>query len=204
MAALPVEDAWMETALVSISLLSGTEAKFQSLTETIDIDRGEKDTEGKPMVSGGRVTSWKPEGDTTVTLEVYPLESGTDSGTTGKGFMDLLHPPADTSQPLRITNNRTRTKARMIILWTNGVATSASAITLAGESGRRMGFANGHIVSVKDSFTDGILKSTVVFKTSAFNKAGDVGQIIDESVDGSGVAVLPAIAAYTSVATPFA
>lgn len=204
MTQLQVEDAWMESCLVSISLLNGTEAKFQSLTETVDLDIGEKDTEGKPLVSGGRITVWKPEGDSSVTLECYPLEAGTDTGTTGKGFFDLLHPPADASQPLRITNNRTRTKARIVLLWTNGVATSASAITLAGESGMRIAMANGHITSVKESFTDGVLKATVVYKTSAFNKAGTVGQVIFESVDGSAANVLPAIAAYTSEATPFA
>lgn len=198
MTALAVEDAWMETCFVSISLLGGSEIPCHAYTETVDIDRGEKDTEGKPLVSGGRITSWKPEGDSSITLEAYFLESGN-----AKGVMDLLWPQTDASQPLRYTNNRARSKTRIALLWTNDTTcTTAVQATAANASARRIAMANGHIVSVKDSFTDGILKSTIVFKTSAFDKTGSVGQIIDESVDGT--STLPALAAYSSASTPFA
>ena len=79
MAADPIEDAWMEEALVAISIIDGSDVQFAALTETIDFDVGEKDIEGIPLVNGGRVTKWNPEGDTTVTLEAYPLQAGTDS-----------------------------------------------------------------------------------------------------------------------------
>jgi len=200
MTAVAVEDAWMESAFVSISLLNGSEMNSHAYIETIDFDRGEKDTEGKPLVSGGRLTAWKPEGDSSLTFEGYFLEAGN-----GKGLLDFLHQQTDNSQPLRFTNNRSRTKARVVVTWTNDPAcTTAVQTTATTYSGRRIALANGHFTSVKESFTDGILKTTFVFKTSAFDKTGAVGQVIDDSVDGSGSAVLPAIAAYTSATTPFA
>ncbi len=39
-----------------------------------------------PIVNGGRVDIWKPEGDSTITFEAYPLLAGA-----GGGFFDLLH-----------------------------------------------------------------------------------------------------------------
>ena len=37
---------------------------------------------GIPILNGGRVTKWTPEGDSSITFEAYPLEVGTDTGTT--------------------------------------------------------------------------------------------------------------------------
>jgi len=39
-------DAWQETCLVAISAQGGSDVAFQALTETVDIDNGEKDIEG--------------------------------------------------------------------------------------------------------------------------------------------------------------
>ena len=85
-----VNDAWMETCLIGISVIDGEEIQFDSITSTADFDIGEKDIEGKPLTSGGRVTIWKPEGDATITFEAYPLETGA-----GRGFFDLLHGNGD-------------------------------------------------------------------------------------------------------------
>ncbi len=81
-----VDDAWMEKCLVGISVIGGEEVQFDSITETADFDIGEKDIEGIPLVNGGRMTKWTPEGDSTITFEAYPLEAGA-----GEGFFDLLH-----------------------------------------------------------------------------------------------------------------
>ncbi len=81
-----VDDAWMEECLIGISVIGGEEVQFASITETEDFDIGEKDIEGLALVNGGRVTKWTPEGDSTITFEVYPLEAGA-----GEGFFDLLH-----------------------------------------------------------------------------------------------------------------
>lgn len=198
MAADPVDDAWMEEALVAIAVQGGSDVQFGALTETIDMDLGEKDIEQIPLVNGGRVTRWIPESLSTVTFEAYPLEAGTDAGTTGLGFFDLLH-TQDTTVPIRVVNDRNRSKYRVLILWTNdSTATTAQSATAQNASGLRVGLSDGHFTAVKPSFTDGILKFTITYKCAAFDKSGAANVMI-ESAAGTEVAdVLPAIAAYTS------
>jgi len=84
------DDAWMETALIGISIIGSEEVQFNSIVETADFDVGEKDIEGLALVNGGRVTKHTPEGDSSVTFEVYPMEAGA-----GEGFFDLLHGNGD-------------------------------------------------------------------------------------------------------------
>lgn len=198
MTAAAVDDAWMETCLVSISKISGTEMQAAALTETVDFDIGEKDIEGKPLVNGGRVTVWKPEGDSSITLEAYPLEAGTDTGSTVKGFYDLMH-TVDAAVPIRIINDRNRDKYRVLVLWTNDpTPTTAQSVTSNTYSALRIGMAEGHFTSVKPSFTDGELKWTVKYKCAAFDKAA-TGNVMIESCAGTTAGdILPAIAAYTS------
>lgn len=191
-------DAWMEKCLVSIAAQSGTDIPFQALTETVDIDTGEKDIEGMALVNGGRVTKITPEGDTSITLEAYPVEAGSgdiSAATAGAGFFDLLH-AEDTTEPTVITNTTARSKYRLAVLWTEDttVTNASSAITGASTALRFVG-ANGYITSVKPSFTDGILKFTIVFKVAAFTKAG-ASQIMMESTDGT--ASMTALQSYTS------
>jgi hypothetical protein len=198
MTAVATDDAWMETCKIAISKIAGSDLAFHALTETIDLDIGDKDIEGIPLVNGGRVTKINPEGDSTVTFEAYPLQAGTDTGTTGLGFYDLMH-AVDSSVPIRITNSRTRDKYRVLIMWTNDpTVTTAQSITTDTYSALRIGFANGYFTSVKPSFTDGVLKFTITFKCAPFNKAG-TGNVIMESCAGStGSDILPVIAAYTT------
>ena len=198
MTAVATDDAWMETCLIAISKIGGSDLAFHALTETVDFDLGEKDLEGIPLANGGRVTKINPEGDSSVTFEAYPLQAGTDTGTTGLGFFDLLH-DVDASVPIRVTNSRTRDKYRVLIMWTNDpTPTTAQATTANTYSAIRIGLANGHFTSVKPSFTDGILKYTVVYKCAPFNKAG-TGNVMMESCAGSTAGdVLPAVASYTT------
>ena len=194
-----MSDSWMETCLVSIAAQSGTDIPFQSLTETVDVDLGEKDIEGVALVNGGRMTKFTPEGDTSITLEAYPLEAGSgdiSSATAGAGFYDLLQ-AEDTTQPLAITNTTARSKYRMAILWTDDTAATnaAGALSSSNNKGFRITGANGYITSVKPSFTDGVLKFTIAFKVAAFTKAGN-SQILVESTDGT--ATLTALQSYTS------
>jgi len=200
MTAAATDDAWMETCLIAISKAGGSDVQFAGITETVDFDLGEKDIEGVALVNGGRVTKWSPESDSTVTFEAYPLEAGTDSGTTGNGFYDLLH-SSDAAVPIRITNDRNRDKYRCLFLWTNdSTATTAQSTTAENYSALRIGLADGHFTSVKPSFTDGILKFTVTYKTAAFDKSGTGNVIIESCAGASSADVLPAVASYTSSA----
>jgi len=198
MTADAIEDAWMEECLVAISIVGASDVQFAACTETIDFDVGEKDIEGVPLVNGGRVTKWNPESDTSVTLEAYPLQAGTDSGTTGLGFYDLLH-SSDAAVPVRVINTRNRYKVRMLVLWTNdSTATTAQSATAANASAIRFGMAEARVTSTKASFTDGILKWTIIVKCAPFDKAA-VGNVMWESAAGTaGGDILPAIASYTT------
>ena len=121
------DGAWSETALVSIAAQAGTDVKFASITETVDIDIGDKDFDVIATLSGGRLVKFTPQEPTTITLEAYPIQAGTDTGTTGLGFFDLMH-TQDASVPIRITNDRTRSKYRVLVLWTNdATATTAQS-----------------------------------------------------------------------------
>ncbi len=203
MTAEATDDAWMEECLISISVASDAEVQFAAITETVDFDIGEKDIEGVPLVNGGRVTKFAPEGDSSITFEAYPLEAGTlAQDTPGTGFFDLLHSTtgADTV-PIRIINDRNRDKYRVLVLWTNDpTVTAAEAVTTSTYSAFRIGMADGHFTSVKPSFTDGILKFTVTYKCAAFDTSGN-GNVMMESCAGStGSDILPAVASYTSSA----
>lgn len=198
MTAAATNDAWQEACLIAIAKIGGSDVQFAGLTETVDPDLGEKDIEGVALVNGGRVTVFKPEGDSTVTFEAYPLQAGTDTGTTGRGFYDLLH-TQDASVPIRVTNDRNRSKYRVLMLWTNDpTPTTAQAATANTFSALRIGLAGGHFTSVKPAFTDGILKFTITYKCAPFDKDG-VANVMMESCAGSAAPdVLPAIAAYTT------
>jgi len=198
MTADAVDDTWMETCLIGISKIDGSDLQFAAITETVDIDLGEKDIDPVALVNGGRVTKWTPEGVSTITFEGYPLEAGTDSGTTGKGFYDLMH-DVDAAVPIRVVNSRTRDKYRVLVLWTNdSTATTAQSATAENSSALRIGLADGHFTSVKASFTDGALKMTATYKVAAFDKAGAGNVMMESAAGSSGTDKLPAIASYTS------
>ncbi len=200
MTAAATDDAWMETCLIAISIAAGSDIQFAGLTETVEFDIGEKDIEGVPLVNGGRVTKWTPEGDSTITFEAYPLQAGTQTGAAGKGFYDLMH-SVDSSVPIRITNDRDRDKYRVLVLWTNDPSpTTAQGSTATDYSALRIGMADGHFTSVKPSFTDGILKFTVMFKCAAFDKSGSGNVMMESCAGASGADVFPAVASYTSSA----
>jgi len=198
MAATATDDSWMEECLISISKIGGSDVSFAALTESVDFSLGEKDIEGIPLLNGGRVTKWSPEGDSSVTFEAYPLQAGTSGGTAGTGFFDLLH-TVDSVVPIRIVNDRNRDKYRCLFLWTNdSTATTAQSATAENASALRIGLAGGHFTSVKPSFTDGILKFTVVYKCAAFDKSAVANVMVESAAGSNSSDKLPAIAGYTT------
>lgn len=194
-------DTWSEVALVGIAAQSGTDVKFASITETIDIDIGDKDFDVIATLSGGRLVQFTPQEPTSITLEAYPVDAATEgftTATTGSGFFDLMN-SSDTSQPLSISMDRTRTKHRIAIMWTDKISEADATAQIVAPTNEclRVVAADGYFTSVKPSFTDGVLKFTVTYKVPPFDKDGTANVKI-ESVSGAATATLNALASYTS------
>lgn len=175
--------AWSETCLISITPLSGTEVQLAAMTETVDIDLGDKDIEQVPTLIGGRVIKKVPQDITTLTFEGYPIGI---SSASNKGLSQFFHmtnaATYDTTEPLVVNASLGRDLFRVSILWAEVAPTTASATTTAAKAAYRFSIANCYMTSMKPSFTDGILKFTFAFKGAAFNKQG-TAQIHEESTE---------------------
>lgn len=191
-------DSYSETAFVAISTKGGTEHEFMTITETVDIDIGAKEFDVVNTIGGGRLVKFSPQEPTEITLDAYPVQVSQGSGgagAAGLGFLDLMYTTSDTTQPIRIQNDRTRTKIRCAVLWTSDTSvSSATAATTGTNAAFRIVAKNGYMTSYKESFTDGVKKATVKMKFPAFGKDGSAN-VYFESTDGS--ANLSAFGTYT-------
>jgi len=187
-------ETWSELANVGITVLDGSEVQFATITETVDIDLGDKDFDAIATLKGGRLVKFNPQDVTTITLEAYPLEAGTDTGSTGKGFFDLMN-TQDASQAQTISVDHQRDQYQIVVLWTEDtdITTAGSAVTNSNE-GFRIVAKNGYFTGVKPAMTDGVLKFTVTFKCPPFNKAG-TANVTMESTDGT--ADMAAVGSYS-------
>lgn len=199
-------DAWQRDAIITVE--DGTTAvQMQVLTETIDVDLGEKDLDVINLLNLGQIPKFGGVGLTTVTFEGYALQAGTAAAGTATGFWDLFaqKPAMDAADPLTnaITNDVTR--YRVSILWTNdGAATAGTSAVTSGATyqGRRFIIADCFCTSCKDSFTDGVLKTTLMFKGPAFNKSASA-RIKWESVALATSSALAAPSGYVPNTTPW-
>lgn len=187
-------DAFTETFLITIKLnLSGSTAiEFPATVTTYDITGGEKDFTQIANGKGGRIKKFEFQTPYEVALEAYSIEAGTDTGTTGKGFADLLA-TVDATQPVSISADHTRNEYLLAIAHTtSGSATSAIAASAIGDRIERDIFKNGHFVGYTSSMTDGIRKHNIRYKVTPFDKNNN-SNITQDSSDGSATAVVPAI-----------
>jgi len=189
--------AWSETALVTITKLDGSNVEFAALTETIDIDMGDKDVDQITNVGGGRMVKKTPQDITTITFEGYPLDI---DSTEGSGVSQMFEGGTwDTVEPLETEASLSRDLFRIAILWTDDTAaTSGAGSTSASTNSYRINFAHCWMNSMKPSFTDGILKFTFSFKCPAFNPVG-TANIKEQSGDNT---ALVALSAYSSANYP--
>ena len=181
-------DTWSETALVSVSKASDAEVDFYTITETVDINFGNKDFDAIATLAGGRVVKFNPQEPTEITLEMYPVEAGTlSTGGSGTGVYDLFGPGVanDSTDPMKIDFSRTREKHRVSVLWTNetSITTAISDVSI-GSTGLRVIAKNGYLISANKSFTDGVLKVTATWKFPPFDKSGN-SNVQVQSSDGT-------------------
>ena len=180
--------AWSETCLISITPKNltgagGTEVQFAAMTETVDIDQGDKDIEQIPNLKGGRMVKKVPQDITTITFEGYPIGIDHAGGKGVSQFFNVATGDFDTTEPLVTASSIGRTIFRVCILWTDDTTvTAASGAVTAAKAGYRFSVVNAYMTSMKPSYTDGILKVTFAFKVPAFNKQG-TAQIREESTE---------------------
>lgn len=184
-------DAFTETFLITIQPKAGTAMDYRALVTTYDITGGDKEVSSMANAKGGRIKKFETQTDYEVTLEGYATQMGSTS-TTGNGFFDLLH-TQDTSQPISISMDHTRTQYMLAIMHTTNTATSSAiSATTAGDRAMRDVFKNGHFTSLNQSFTDGICKFTLKFKATPFDKSAS-SNVTMESTDGSASYILDAV-----------
>lgn len=197
---MAVPDVWSEVAKVAIAAQGGSEVEFQAITESIDITIGDKSFDAISTLSGGRLVKFTPQDVTEITLEAYPVAAGTAgfaSAAAGAGFMDLFT-TVDSAEPLTYPMDRTRTKYRLAIMWTDSSVTAAGQVVAPTNFALRVVAADGYFTSIKPSMsTDEALKFTVTYKVPAFDKAG-AANVKVESIGGATTATLTALASYTS------
>jgi len=180
-------DIWDEKALINIyEETNEVNMNIAALTETIDIDEGDKEGESIATVSAGRLWKKTPEADTTITFEGYPIDIGDADELNPKGLIQFFEGAGtDGSEPLTSTSSTTRTKFRISIMWTDDAAALTARWSVAsGYYALRYDFQNCYFVSCKPSYTDKALKSTWKFKCPPFNKSGTANIQVD-SCDSS-------------------
>jgi len=189
-------DAWTEVAYISIAEQGEANYEFASPTSSIDIDEGDKEFDSVPNMKGGRLIVDKAQEDTMVTLELYPIELSPDDNLGGLSQYLNGVGTMDVAGAMESTTSRNRLLMRISILWTDDsdAATGITAVA-SGSTGIRWVGAEGRLVSLKKSFTDGVLKHTAKFRFPPFDKDGSAN-IHEESCDAT--AELAAIDAYTS------
>lgn len=192
--------AWSETALVAIAYYgngsqTNNDIQFATLTETIDIDMGDKDIDQIASIAGGRLVKKVPQDITSITMEVYPMDidaKGTGTSYVATGVSMLLHDLStnwDTSEPLQQLATRNRDLFRVALMWTDDTTcTTGNGAIASAKNAYRMVFAHCYCTSCKTSFTDGVLKATLVFKVTAFNPNG-IANICEQSLDGSATTI---------------
>ena len=166
-----VPDAWQEVFMVGIQIKGGTEVQFAGIIENITgIELAEKDIEGVPMANGGRTTTWKPQGDQSITLKIWPV----DGALSGSGMIQLFNPQstADSTEPILVENTRLRNKHQVIVSWAEDLAsysTAGQASTL-NQAAQRMTAKNAYCTVHNFSNDDMNLSAEVTFKWTAFAK----------------------------------
>jgi len=200
------EDAWQRECLIEISD-GTTHVKLEGLTETVDIDIGERELDIINLLNLGQIPKHGSQGISTVTFEGYCKEAGTGAtgAQTATGFWDIFaqKPGMDTSEPQTNSITVDATRFRVAVMWTSEAGeTLASGAVANTEKARRFVLSDCYCTAHKDAFTDGILKTTLTFKGTNFNAAAAARMKI-ESIDGGSVGTFSALTTYVPGTTPW-
>jgi len=186
------QESWQEVALLSISNGSSI-MNFALITDSFEVQGGEKQIEGKPTVAGGRIVMWTPESDSEFTAKVIPVGVGKTTDTSADGFWQWYQTPSspDNTFPQSVSNTKNRNTVSLAIMMASTLPSTAFATTSTSASAYRTTLKNAYITKYTESFstTEG-LSADITIKCPAYAKDG-TSNVIKESTDGTGV--LPAI-----------
>jgi hypothetical protein len=204
--------SWTEVAYVTITAQSGTDVDFCSISESINIDEGERPVETNYTLCGGKIIRTMVQGDTTVTLKAYPTQAGTPgTATVGKGFHDMFYDSAVTDSvttgQIEVNNTRgTRKKFRLSVLWTNDSSSNSALRQVVSPTYAALRWTgrNGYITKIAPSFeANGQLAFDVTFLFPS-NQADGTCNIQVESISGEdATATMTTLSSYTSDTSGF-
>jgi len=66
-------DKWTELALISVAPQGGAAIDMAAVSDSIDLDIGDKEVEYTPNLKGGRAVKFTPEEVSTLTFEGFPV-----------------------------------------------------------------------------------------------------------------------------------
>ena len=190
-----VYESWQETAL--LTLMQGSTAyNFALITESFEVNTGEKAVEGVATVSGGRITKWTPEGDTEFTAKIIPIGIGTDDLTNLEGFWNKFQPQTSNGYTQngvlnRAFNKRFRNTYTVCVMQTSGTyPASANLASPTSADAKRVSMRNAYITKCTQAFgtSDG-LTGEITIKVPAFAKDGS-SNILDESCSANGATAI--------------
>ena len=203
-----VATSWTEVAYVTITAQSASDVNFCSITESINIDEGERPVETNYTLCGDKIIRTMVQGDTTVTMKAYPTEAGS-TATVGHGFHDMFYDSvveSATTGAITVTNTKgTRKKFRLSVLWTNDSSSNSALRQVASPAYAALRWTgrNGYITKVAPSFeANGQLAFDVTFLIPS-NQADGTANIQVESVDGSGTGTMATLSSYTTDTSGF-
>jgi len=198
------QDQWTELALIEIQRQddSSNAYLFGSLTDTIDLDMGDKPIESTALLNGGRVVKYTPEEDTTVTMEIFPVGAKANqvnpSGLANWFYGDVDGVSHGAGEGTYYINKNTRYKFRVCVMWTDQfpLPSSVSGTQVAGDY-LRISFWGCYLTSCKLSYTDDILTGAINFICPPYTKQA-AGVIAIEEANNE---ILPAMDDYSATVT---
>ena len=217
MAATGSEDAWQRTALISVecdneAAASYIKLQYESMSETIDIDTGERDLDVINLLNLGQIPKHGAVGICTITFEGYPLEAGTGQtgsatrgtpeGGVAKGYFDAFAyiptrtmesgSDADETQPFETTMTTNRTKFRVAVLWTDeadttDVVASETSNTITMDTTVTAKDHSGKMLEMTSGTADGgyymiVSNTTTVYTLTTGDTPGSDGVSADNTV----------------------
>lgn len=192
---------WTELAYVDIQKKGEDDVHvFGALTDSIDFDMGNRPIDTTALVNGGRIVTYTPEEDTTITLELFVVGAKANNTDTPHGLANWFYGDESgsshsTGDGTYYINKHSRYEFRVTVLWTSSYPfTTAPSQTVTEADSFRVSFWGCYLTSLNMSFTDDILTATAEFTCPPYTRNGE-GKIAFEEVEDDN---LPAMEDFSS------